>query len=302
MMGAAGGEGQVFANRIRWRVTEILPGLKPLWHCCRVVNDFRFMNISVRRLLALLSTSWVVAALSGSDSLATVHACESLDVAGAVGRYGTAARMRIAHKFEAAGVPYPPQEMTWIALKEEKELLVLGRDAAGRMKLVWRYPIVGASGTAGPKLREGDKQVPEGFYCIARYRPDVVAHLGLEIDYPNREDRLHAKDEKRRNLGGDILIHGSRWSTGCLAMGNEPIEELFVLAYDTGCDKISLVFAPCNLLTSKPPVDFDKQPRWLPDLYERIRRKLEECRIAVQANHSSTRLAPRLRLDLASGK
>jgi len=79
---------------------------------------------------------------------------------------------------------------------------------------------------AGPKLKEGDKQVPEGFYKIASFRPRLVAHIGMEVNYPNATDRSHAQAEKRRNLGCDILIHGSKWSTGCLAMGNEPIEEM----------------------------------------------------------------------------
>jgi murein L,D-transpeptidase YafK len=76
---------------------------------------------------------------------------------------------------------------------------------------------------AGPKLKEGDKQVPEGFYKNCWLSPNLVAHIGMDINYPNDRDRRHAKAEKRRNLGCDILIHGSKWSTGCLAKGNVTI-------------------------------------------------------------------------------
>ncbi|MBX9567354.1 MAG: hypothetical protein K2X77_00600 [Candidatus Obscuribacterales bacterium] len=147
---------------------------------------------------------------------------------------------------------YPPASSVWICLKEERQLLIFVRDSHGKFRCLKNYPIIGASGRAGPKLKEGDKQVPEGFYKIVGFRPNVIAHLGLAVDYPNAEDRAHAKDEGRKNLGGDILIHGSRWSTGCLAMGNQPIEELFTLAYDMGCSNIELIFAPCNLLKKSP--------------------------------------------------
>lgn len=177
--------------------------------------------------------------------------------------------------FAQANIAYPPKEMTWIALKQEKMFYVFGKDDSGRMKQILRYPIIGASGVAGPKLKEGDKQVPEGFYKVSGFRPNVVAHLGLDVDYPNQEDKAHAKAEGRKNLGYDILIHGSRWSTGCLAMENEPIEELFVLAYDSGCDTIRLIFSPCNLVKQKPDIDLDKQPKWVAQLYKRLTDELK---------------------------
>lgn len=194
---------------------------------------------------------------------------------GAIKAYGKRVREKLVPLFKTFDVPYPPGEMTWICLKQEKQLLVFASDKSARQRLVLSYPIIGASGATGPKLKEGDKQVPEGFYNIAGFRPNVIAHLGLAVDYPNSEDVLHAREEHRKNLGKDILIHGSRWSTGCLAMGNEPIEELFVLAHDTGCSKIKLIFAPCNLILSKPAIDFKYQPSWLPELYARIRCELQ---------------------------
>ncbi len=181
--------------------------------------------------------------------------------------YSPRVRPKLKSLFAQQNVPYPPEQMTWIALKEERLLLIFARDNKGSMKKVLSYPIIGASGVTGPKLKEGDKQMPEGFYTIAAFRPTLVAHIGLEVNYPNSFDRYHAKIEKRKNPGSDILIHGSKWSTGCLAMGNEPIEEMFVLAHDTGSQHIKLIFAPCDLRLRKPQVNFKTQPQWLPKLY-----------------------------------
>lgn len=196
-------------------------------------------------------------------------------VAEAMRLYGEPARAAMKPLFAAANVPYPPTEQLWVALKQEKMFYVFARNREDKLKLVLTFPIIGTSGVAGPKLREGDKQVPEGFYHLTRFRPYVVAHLGLEVNYPNAEDVAHAKAEKRTNLGSDILIHGSRWSTGCLAMENKPIEQLFTLAHDSGIKTIQVIFAPCDLRTCKPDIDFQKQPIWLPALYQRLCAKLK---------------------------
>jgi hypothetical protein len=188
--------------------------------------------------------------------------------------YGAEVRERLKPIFMMENVPYPPKKMTWIALKQEKLLLLFAEDMHGKMRKVLSYPIIGSSGVTGPKLREGDKQVPEGFYKISRFRPVVLAHLGMEINYPNEEDRKHGAAEGRKKLGGDIMIHGHFYSTGCLAMSDQPIEEMFVLAHDVKPENIRLIFAPCNLLTTKPQLDWKKQPVWVHPLYERLGNEL----------------------------
>ena len=203
-------------------------------------------------------------------------------VSGVMSAYAPAARAKLRRGFAAVDAVYPPLKMTWIALKHEKLLLLFAKDRRGFWRQVLSYPVIGASGSAGPKLQEGDKQVPEGFYELEGFRPNVIAHLGLAVNYPNVEDRAHARDARRQaKLGCDILIHGSRWSTGCLAMENEPIEELFVLAHDTGCKNIRLVFAPCNLALHKPIIQWQSQPKWLPDLYRRLAIELRTYPLVV---------------------
>lgn len=73
------------------------------------------------------------------------------------------------------------------------------------------YPILAASGSIGPKLRESDMQVPEGVYQIESLNPNSQFHLSLRVNYPNEFDREQARIDGRAQLGGDIMIHGSQF-------------------------------------------------------------------------------------------
>ena len=194
----------------------------------------------------------------------------------AIQEYGKAARDKLKPFFDIAKIKYPPEKLTFICIKDEKLLHIFAEDQKGKNKLVISYPIVDASGTSGPKLQEGDKQVPEGFYRLTGFKPDSIAHLALMINYPNEEDKRNARVDKRGNLGCDIEIHGSYWSTGCLAMGDPAIEEIFVLAYDTGLKNIKLIFAPSNLNIKEPELKMSEQPKWLPGLYDRLKSELAD--------------------------
>ncbi|WP_151077865.1 L,D-transpeptidase family protein [Hymenobacter busanensis] len=93
-------------------------------------------------------------------------------------------------------------------------------------QLLKTYPLAGTSGTLGPKRREGDGQVPEGFYRIDRFNPESLYHLSLGLDYPNAADRLLGSAKP----GGDIFIHGSNVTIGCLPITDAGIREVYVLA------------------------------------------------------------------------
>jgi len=192
--------------------------------------------------------------------------------------YGASVRSRLAPAFEAAGVPYPPTSFTLIGLKAEKRLELWAPDAAGRPRLVKAYPVLAASGGAGPKLREGDRQVPEGLYGIESLNPNSRFHLSLRIDYPNAADRRRAQAEARTGLGGDIMIHGSNVSIGCLAMGDPAAEELFVLAALTGPKNIRVILSPVDFRRLDKidlPADL---PVWVPDLHAEIKAELARYR------------------------
>src|SRR5690606_11897951 len=87
------------------------------------------------------------------------------------------------------------------------------------------YPICKWSGSLGPKLVEGDKQAPEGFYDVTTdwLWPESQYHLAMNIGYPNQYDRTHGR------TGSYIMIHGKCFSEGCFAMKDRPIEEIYLL-------------------------------------------------------------------------
>jgi murein L,D-transpeptidase YafK len=130
-------------------------------------------------------------------------------------------------------------------------------------------------GTLGPKLREGDGQVPEGIYTIVYLNPDSVADVALALSYPNDYDRAHAAEDGRDTLGGDIMIHGGSMSDGCLAMGNEAAEELFVLAADAGWEGSMVVLSPVDFRRNILPVDYRVHAAWVEDLYVQLRAVLK---------------------------
>lgn len=186
-----------------------------------------------------------------------------------VDEYGAAARKRLRPHFERARVPYPPSRFALVGLKAEKRLELYAAGDADEFRLIRAYPILAASGVAGPKLREGDNQVPEGVYRIESLNPNSRYHLSLRLNYPNPTDRERAAIDGRTDLGGDIMIHGSDVSSGCLAMGDPAAEELFVLAADAGWSSAKVVMAPFDLRERPPPVDSVSVP-WAAELYAEI--------------------------------
>ena len=168
-----------------------------------------------------------------------------------IAQFGDAARERMKPAFERAKVSYPPKRIALLGLKQERRLQLYAVNQLGKWVKILDYPILAASGTAGPKLREGDRQVPEGVYKISSLNPNSRFHVSLRVDYPNANDRQRATVDGRSNLGSDIMIHGSNRSIGCLAMGDTVAEELFTLAHDTKLENIVLVLAPHDYRVKK---------------------------------------------------
>jgi len=129
--------------------------------------------------------------------------------------------------FADAGVDFPPAQLLLRAFKEERQLEVWASGArSGPLTHVATYEVCYSSGGMGPKRRQGDMQVPEGFYHLDYFNRNSNFHLSFRVAYPNESDRILGV---RGNLGGDIMIHGSCVSIGCLAMSDERIEELWVM-------------------------------------------------------------------------
>ncbi|WP_317899097.1 L,D-transpeptidase family protein [Aurantibacillus circumpalustris] len=95
--------------------------------------------------------------------------------------------------------------------------------------LLKNFSVCAKSGALGPKRKQGDGQVPEGFYEISAFQPNSSYHLALKVSYPNKSDHLKTTAS---DPGGDIMIHGNCVTIGCIPIQDEPIEELYVLAVE----------------------------------------------------------------------
>ena len=188
------------------------------------------------------------------------------------------AETRLAPYFAGSGIAYPPAAAALVALKEEGRL-ELWADAGDRWHFIRSYLIRRTSGHLGPKLREGDRQVPEGVYRISALNPNSRYHLSMRLDYPNDFDRARAAEEHRTDLGGDIMIHGNRVSIGCLPIGDVAIEELFALAAHVGAANLRVVVSPRDFrradLAAATAQAADGPP-WLGALYASIAAALAE--------------------------
>jgi murein L,D-transpeptidase YafK len=134
----------------------------------------------------------------------------------------------LAEAFQKAGVAWPPEELYVRAFKEERELEVWAGARGRPLVKVRVFPFCAASGTVGPKRREGDFQVPEGFYTLDQFNPFSAFHLSMRVSYPNASDRKLGDTRP----GGLIYVHGGCASIGCIAIEDEPIEELYVMVWE----------------------------------------------------------------------
>jgi len=197
-------------------------------------------------------------------------------IAERVQQYGARARSRLGPHFQRAQVPYPPKRVALVGLKAERLLQVYAAGATNGYRWVCSYPILAASGGPGPKQREGDRQVPEGIYPIELLNPNSLYHLSMKVGYPNAFDRAQAAREGRTNVGGDIMIHGSSLSIGCVAVGDRAAEDLFVLAADTGLQNITVVLSPVDFRTGAAVPKSARLPAWTGPLYAEIKARLAE--------------------------
>lgn len=147
-----------------------------------------------------------------------------------VARARAAREKAIRAKFAQTDLPYPPREIFLRWFKKEAVIELWARSKHEPFRLVTSYPILANSGGPGPKRREGDLQTPEGFYEIDRFNPESQFHLSMRVNYPNASDAILSDKEKP---GGDIYIHGHRVSIGCGPIGDDGIEELYLIALDT---------------------------------------------------------------------
>ncbi|MFN8322293.1 MAG: L,D-transpeptidase family protein [Chitinophagales bacterium] len=133
--------------------------------------------------------------------------------------------------------------------KQEQVMEVWVQKPNGQYIKFNEFKVYAMSGTLGPKRQQGDAQVPEGFYYINDYNPVSNYHLSLGVSYPNESDLRLSNALKK---GGDIYIHGGQASSGCMAMSNYYIEDIYIAAvkaHSRGQQKI-----PVHIYPFKPTV------------------------------------------------
>jgi len=134
----------------------------------------------------------------------------------------------ISQKLTGHGLKLDNFHVLFTAYKDTDEFDVYVREKTGStFKRLVSYEICSRSGQLGPKRKEGDLQVPEGFYRINMFNPTSNFHLSLGINYPNLSDKRKSKHPKP---GGNIFIHGACVTIGCLPMTNERIKEIYLYA------------------------------------------------------------------------
>jgi hypothetical protein len=222
--------------------------------------------------MTAMKAPWLTAGLLIATALPSVGRAATVEER--VAEFGEAVRARLAPEFAAAGVAYPPARVTLVGLKAEQRLELYAAGRTGALRYVRSYPVLAASGTLGPKLREGDQQVPEGLYRIVGLNPNSQFHLSLHVGYPNADDRKRAASEGRSDLGGEIMIHGGAASIGCLALGDPAAEELFVLAAETGIENVRVILSPLDFRRGELPRFWAHARPWVPALYAEIRAAL----------------------------
>lgn len=189
-------------------------------------------------------------------------------VSDVVSEFGVNVEARIRPYFNNRGVDYPPEGLAMIAMKDERRMELWAYDQ-DRWSFIKSYDIQGSSGVLGPKLREGDLQVPEGIYKVVGLNPNSSFHLSMKLNYPNAFDLKWAEIEGRDNPGSDIFIHGRDVSIGCLAMGDQAIEELFIISERVGISYVQVIIAPTDPRKNQLAAGLD-QPDWVKELYNNI--------------------------------
>ena len=110
--------------------------------------------------------------------------------------------------------------------KEESALEVWKEDRSGTFRRLKEYEICAWAGELGPKIREGDRQSPEGFYTVTPgyMNPNSDYHLSFNLGFPNRYDRANDR------TGSFLMVHGDCSSAGCYAVEDAQIQEIYGLA------------------------------------------------------------------------
>ncbi|ADE54376.1 L,D-transpeptidase family protein [Coraliomargarita akajimensis] len=155
-----------------------------------------------------------------------------------------------------------------LCFKEERKIEVWVSGQSGT-KEIRQFDFTGYSGELGPKLRQGDGQIPEGIYEIEYLNPNSSYHLSMKISYPNEFDRLKGREDRREKLGYDIFIHGKSATVGCIPIGDDGIEELFLMVSEFGKDRVQVIISPYDMRQGRRALEIT-EISWENELYDII--------------------------------
>jgi murein L,D-transpeptidase YafK len=177
-------------------------------------------------------------------------------------------------QFEAKGLDWPAKNIYIRSFKYDSQLEVWVRnDTKEPFKLFKTYKVCAMAGSLGPKRMQGDYQVPEGFYFINEFNPNSNYYLSLGLNYPNASDRILSDSLQP---GGDIYIHGSCVTVGCIPITDQQIDEVYIMAAyakDAGQDFIPVHIYPVRYSNKKSAAylaEFAKQDKQLKQFAETL--------------------------------
>jgi murein L,D-transpeptidase YafK len=181
---------------------------------------------------------------------------------------------RVKNVLSNAGLECMPDSLAILAFKEERILEMYAWNGE-KWLLLKQYPFTAFSGDLGPKLKRGDRQIPEGIYQVALLNPQSTYHRSLRVSYPNDFDREHAHIDGRSVLGGDIYIHGHNATIGCIPVGDPAIEEIYSFAEMAFNKGIRVIIAPRDFRVN-PAFPEIAGINWEEELYRSVSSRLKE--------------------------
>lgn len=194
-------------------------------------------------------------------------------VTSVIDKIESSALNRLRPNMQAVGFyPNYPDDIILVGLKEERVLEVYAASTDG-VQLIKSYPFTAYSGQLGPKLQEGDRQIPEGIYQIEYLNPNSAFYLSMKVDYPNDFDKKKTTFSDVSAMGGDIFIHGKSATIGCIPIGDEAIEEVFLLTQKAMNNPVKVIISPRDFRKN------DAYPAiasvdWETELYDQIKEEL----------------------------
>ena len=175
--------------------------------------------IVLRKLCSAIILLWVVFGLV---------ACGGFLPKSSSNRHNQPLQSGVVSALKAMGST-PGDAMVVRIFKQEQVLEVWKRTSSGQFKMFKSYPICAFSGDLGPKIKEGDRQSPEGFYTITPglMNPKSNYYLAFNTGFPNKFDRAMGR------TGSQLMVHGDCSSRGCYAMTDQGIAEIYALARES---------------------------------------------------------------------